>query len=76
MLPYKIKKRKYLTRVQKQKRLDRAKILLRDLKSGTTEQDIVFSDEKLRTIKPCVHNQNDRVYAESSAVINESVKTV
>ena len=39
MLPYNMRKRQYLTLVQKQKkRLDRAKILLRDLKAGTAEQ--------------------------------------
>ena len=37
LLPYKMRKKQYLTFVQKQKRLNRAKILLRDLKAGTAE---------------------------------------
>ena len=42
LLPYKIRKRQYLTPAQKQKRLDRAIIFLQDLKTGKVEQEIGF----------------------------------
>ena len=38
-----MKKRQYFAPVQKQERLNRANILLRGLKAGTAEQEIVFS---------------------------------
>ena len=43
---------------------------------GTTEREIVLSDEKSFTVEAAVNNQNDIVYAKSSAVIDESVRTV
>ena len=57
----------------KKKKLDRAKIHLRDLKASTAEREIVLSDEKLLTIVASVNNLNDRVYAKSSAVVDVSV---
>lgn len=74
--PYKMRKRQYLTPAQKHKRLERAKLLLGELKAGTAEREIVFSDEKLFTIEATVNNQNDRVYAKSSADIDDSVRIV
>ena len=44
------------------------------MKSGTTDKEIIFSDEF--TIEATVNNQNDRVYAKSSAVVDESMRTV
>ena len=58
------------------KRLERAQLLLRELKVGMAEQEIIFSDEKLFTIEASINNQNDRFYAKSSADIKDSVKTV
>ena len=72
LLPYKMWMRQNL----KEKRLDRAKIFLRNWKAGTTKREIVFSDEKLFTIETSVKNQNDRVYLNSLAFIHESVITV
>ena len=60
LLPYKIRKREYVTPVQKQKSLGRAKILLKGLKACTTQCEIVFSDELLFTIEASFENQNDR----------------
>lgn len=74
--PYKMRKRQFLTPLQKQKRLERAQILLRELKTDTAAQEIIFSDEKLFTIEAQFNNQNDRVYAKSSADIKDSVRTV
>ena len=64
------------TCLKAKKLLDRAKALLRYLKAGTAEQEIVLSDEKPFIIVASVNNQKDRVYAKSSAVIDESVRTV
>ncbi|XP_076044989.1 uncharacterized protein LOC143027560 [Oratosquilla oratoria] len=74
--PYKMRKRQFLTPLQKQKRLERAQILLRELKTDTAAQEIIFSDEKLFTIEAQFNNQNDRVYAKSLADIKDSVRTV
>ncbi|XP_076042036.1 uncharacterized protein LOC143025940 [Oratosquilla oratoria] len=74
--PYKMRKRQFLTPLQKQKILERAQILLRELKTDTAAQEIIFSDEKLFTIEAQFNNQNDRVYAKSSADIKDSVRTV
>ena len=76
LFPYKKRKRQFLTPLQKHKRLERAQLLLRELKVGTTEQEIIFSDEKLFTIEAQINNQNDRVYAKSSADIEHSMRTV
>ncbi|XP_076044978.1 uncharacterized protein LOC143027553 [Oratosquilla oratoria] len=70
--PYKMRKRQFLTPLQKQKRLERAQILLRELKTDTAAQEIIFSDEKLFTIEAQFNNQNDRVYAKSLADIKDS----
>ena len=77
LLLYKMRKGQHLTHVQKQNRLDRAKILLRDFNVSTAEREIVFfSDEKLFTIKDYVNSQSYKVYAKSSAVVDEFVRTV
>ena len=41
----------HLTDLQKEKRLDQAKILLNKLKACTNADEIIFSDEKLFTVK-------------------------
>ena len=61
LFPYKKRKRQFLTPLQKHKRLERAQLLLRELKAGTAEQEIIFLDEKLFTIEAQINNQNDRV---------------
>ena len=68
--------RQYLTHAQNHKILERTKLILRELKDGTTEQKIEFSDEKLFIIEATVNNQNARVYAKSLADIDDSVRTV
>ena len=75
LLLYNMRKQQYVTPVQKQKILDIANILLRDLKVGTAKQEIVFF-KQLFTIEASVKHQNDRVYAKFSAIIDESVRTV
>ena len=76
LLPYKMRKRQYLTLVQKQKRLSRANILLRHLKGGTAEQNIVFFLMQNSSQLNLLLTIRMRVYAKSSVVIDESVRTV
>ena len=61
MSPYKIRTRQLLTDLQKQKRKERAKILLNRLKGGTEKGEIVFSDEKLFSVEAKFNTQNDRI---------------
>ena len=48
---YKIRKHQLLTNLQKQKRRERAQLLLNQLKGGMEVGKIIFSDEKLFTIQ-------------------------
>ena len=49
----------HLTDLQKEKRLDQVKILLNKLKACTDTNEIIFSDEKLITVKAICNRQND-----------------
>ena len=46
-----------LTDLQKEKRLDRAKILLNKLKACTDTDEVIFSDEKLFTVEAICNRQ-------------------
>ena len=61
-----------LTDLQKEKKLDRAKILLNKLKACTDMDKIIFSDEKLFTVEAICNRQNDRVLAKSFADVPDS----
>ena len=61
-----------LTDLQKEKRLDQAKILLNKLKACTNMDEIIFSDEKLFTVQAICNRQNDRVLAKSFADVPDS----
>lgn len=76
MSSFKMRTRQYLTDLQKEKRLARAKILLNKLKAGTDTDEIIFSDEKLFTVESIFNRQNDRVLAKSSADIPDSTRSV
>ena len=65
-----------LTDLQKEKRLDRAKILFNKLKACTDTDEIIFSDEKLFTAEAICNRQNDRVLAKSFADVLDSRKRV
>ena len=67
--PYKMRRRQLITPTQKHKRLERAKLLLGELKANTAEREIFFADEKILQIEETVNNQNDRVYAKSSTLM-------
>ena len=54
-----MQKRQKLTILQKQKRFDRSKIILNFLKTGTKNEDIIFSNGKLFTIKAQLNKQNE-----------------
>ena len=56
--------------------LGREKIILRDLKAGTAEWEIFFSNEIKLKIEASVNNRNNRVYTKYSAFGNEFVRTV
>ncbi len=60
MTPYCLKKRQLLSAATRDKRLAQAKVLLREVKSGTAP-NIVFSDEKLFTIQQVHNSQNDHI---------------
>ena len=62
---YKIRTRQLLTDLQKQKRKERAKILLNRLKGGTEKGEIVFSDKKLFSVEAKFNTQNDRILGKS-----------
>ena len=74
--PFKKTNSQQLTDLQKQKRLERSKILLNAMKDGTQAGEIVFSDEKLFTVEAKFNSQNDRILAKSADSIPPSVKTV
>ena len=63
-----------LTDLQKEKRLDRAKILFNKLKACMDTDEIIFSNEKLFTIEAICNRQNDRVL--SFADVPDSRKRV
>ena len=65
MFPYKLRTRQLLTDLQKQKRKERAKILLNRLKGGMEKGEIVFSDEKLFSVEAKFNTQNDRILGKS-----------
>ena len=62
--------------LQKQKRLDRSKILLNAMKHGTQAGEIVFSDEKMFTLEAKLNSQNNRILAKNVNSISPSLKTV
>ena len=72
----KMRKRHYFTPAPKCKKFERVKIILGELKAGMAEREIVFYDEKIFTVELTVNNQNDRVYAKSSAYTDDSPRTV
>ena len=70
--PYKTTKAQLLPQATKTKRLQRAKLLLENLRDGT-QPPVLWTDEKLFTAQ-AVHNpQNDRIYAvnKSELLLND-----
>jgi len=75
MRPYKHVARQQLTALQKAKRLERCKTLLRFLKSGR-HLVTVWSDEKLFGVDAVWNRQNDRVIAPNIQAANERGRIV
>ena len=76
MSPFKMSNRQQLTALQKQKRLERSKILLNQIKNGTSACEIIFSDKKIFTIKAKFNFQNDKILAKSADSIPSNLKMV
>ena len=67
LLSLKIQICQRLTDLQKEKRLDRAKILLNKLKACMDTDEIIFSDEKLFTVEAiCNRLHHQKVWLPSS----------
>lgn len=73
--PYKLQKCQMLSEITKQKRVQRAKGMLKRHEAGTL-RNLVFSDEKLFTVEAAFNHQNDRILAKSMNAIPESMKKV
>ena len=74
--PFKMQTFQHCTDLQKEKRLAQVKFLLNKLKAGMNTDEIIFSDEKLFTVKAICNQQNDQVQAKSSAVIPDFIRRV
>ena len=68
MFSFTLQRKKTLTTSQKQKRLDRGKILLNEMKRGTAGE-IVWSDEKLFIVEMPHNRHNDCVVGKHSPEI-------
>ena len=75
MSSFTLQKRQTLSAAVKQKRLERSKALLRELKSGTAGE-IVWSDEKIFTVEMAHNRRNDRIIGRSAKDIPYDQKTV
>ena len=75
MSSFTLQKRQTLSAAVKQKRLERSKALLRELKSGTAGE-IVWSDEKIFTVEMAHNRRNDRNIGRSAKDIPYDHKTV
>ena len=74
--PLKMTNRHQLTALQKQKRMERAKILLNGMKDGIDAGKIVFFDKKIFTVEAQFNSQNDRILAKSANNIPSSINSV
>ncbi|KAI6651346.1 Transposase [Oopsacas minuta] len=72
---FKRKKVHYLNSSIRTKRLARSKALLQRLAPGTQNQ-ILFSDEKIFTFEEAWNRQNDRIFATSPTAIPENQKYI
>ena len=72
---YKLQKCQMLSEVTKQKRVQRAKGLLKRHRDSTLK-NLIFSDEKIFTVKAAFNHQNDRVLSKILLAIPESIKKV
>ena len=73
--PYKLQKSQMLSEVTKQKRVQRAKGLLKRHKDGTLK-NLVFSNKKIFTVEAAFNHQNDRVQSKSLLAKPEGMKKI
>ena len=74
--PLKMTNRHQLTALQKQKRMERAKILPNRMKDGTDAGKIFFSDNKILSVEAQFNSQNDRILAKSADNISSFINSV
>ena len=74
--PLKMTNRHQLTALQKQKRMERAKILLNRMKDGIDAGEIIFFDEKIFTVEAQFNLQNNKILAKSANRIPSSINSV
>ena len=72
---YKLQKFQMLSEVTKQKIVQRAKGLLKRQKDITLK-NLIFSNEKIFTVKAAFNHENDRVLSKSLLAIPEGIKKV
>ena len=70
-----LQKRQTLSAAIKQKRLERSKVLLKEFRSGMAGA-IVWSDEKIFTVKSIHNRRNDRIIERNVKEIPYNQKTV
>ena len=75
MSSFTLQKRQPLLAAVKQKRLERSKVLLKEFRSGMTGA-IVWSDEKIFTVKFTHNRRNDRTIGRNIKEIPYNQKTV
>ena len=68
--------RHQLMALQKQKRMERATILLNRMKDGTNAGKIFFSDEKILSVEVHLNSQNDKSLAKSADNIPSSINFI
>ena len=68
--------RHQLTALQKQKRMERATILLNRMKDGTNAGEIFFSDEKILSVEVHLNSQNDKILVKSAYNIPSSINFI
>ena len=62
--------------LQKQKRMERAKILLNRIKDGMDAGEIIFFDEKIFTVEAQFNWKNNRILAKSANSIPSSINSI
>ena len=72
--PYKITKRQLLSEATKNKRFERAKMLLTRL-SDDTQPTVLWTDEKLFTVQAIHNSQNDRVWTKNKDSVSVEKRT-
>lgn len=73
--PYKMQRLHLIFATSKEKRLHRAKKILKEISSAGNKA-FTWSDEKILTVQPQMNSQNDRVLADGPSSIDLAIRTV